>query len=70
VPGLNCASERTITSVTGDTVEALVIYRDTGVAATSPLILYLDTATGFTLTPDGNNVNIVWSNGGSKIFAL
>lgn len=47
---------------------ALVIYKDTGVAATSPLIAYID---GFTaITPNGGNISVTWSNGASKIFAL
>lgn len=45
----------TITSVSGDTVEAVVFYVDTGVATTSQLIVFID---GLTLTPDGGNVDV------------
>ena len=46
-------------SVTGDELEALIMYVDTGSPATSRLILYLDTGiTGMPLTPDGSNVQI------------
>lgn len=40
------AADCTFTSVTGSSTEAIIIYADTGVEATSPLIAYIDTATG------------------------
>ncbi len=46
-------------------VEALVIYKDTGSAATSPLIAYID---GFTaVTPNGGDITITWD---TSIFSL
>jgi hypothetical protein len=46
--------------VTGDTVEAIILYVDTGTASTSALIMYQDTGvTGLPLTPDGSDVQIV-----------
>ena len=36
----------TFTSVTGPSIEAIVIYMDTGTESTSPLIAFIDTATG------------------------
>lgn len=68
--GVADASDVTLTAVTGDPSEALVIYKDTGVAATSPLIAYIDTATGLPVTPNGGNINIVWDNGANRIFKL
>lgn len=63
------AADVTITAVSGVTVEALVIYNDTGTAATSNLIAYMDTGvTGLPFTPNGGDVTIQWS--GSGIFAL
>jgi hypothetical protein len=61
------AADVTFTTVSGDVSEALVIYKDTGSAATSPLIAYIDTATGLPATPNGGNIQITW---GSNIFAL
>jgi hypothetical protein len=59
----------TFTAVTGNTVEALVIYIDTGSTATSRLVAYIDTSvTGLPLTPNGGDVSISWS--GSGIFTL
>lgn len=52
------------------TVGAIVIYKDTGNAATSPLIAYIDTGTGLPITPNGGNIIISWDAGASKIFAL
>lgn len=59
----------TYTAVTGATVEALVIYIDTGVAGTSRLVCYIDTSvTGFPLTPNGGDVTISWNASG--IFTI
>jgi len=59
----------TYTSVTGNTVEALVIYIDTGSPSTSRLVAYIDTSvTGLPVTPNSGDISITWSNAG--IFAL
>lgn len=68
--GVADAADVTFTSVTGATVEAIVIYADSGVEATSRLIAYIDTATGLPLTPNGGNVTIAFDNGANKIFKL
>lgn len=68
--GVADAADVTFTSVSGATVEAIVIYADSGVEATSRLIAYIDTATGLPLTPNGGNVTIAWDSGASKIFKL
>jgi len=69
VSGVFDADNITITGVTGATVEALLLFRDSGVDATSELIAYLDTGiTGIVLTPNGGDVTITWN--GSGIFAL
>lgn len=67
--GVFDGADVTYTSVTGNSVEALVIYIDTGSAATSPLVAYIDTSvTGLPVTPNGGDIGIVWN--GSGIFAL
>ena len=60
----------TFTSVSGPTIEAIVIYRDTGTEATSPLIAYIDTATGLPITPNGGDIIVTWDNGANKIFKV
>lgn len=64
------ADNVTFTSVSGASIEAIVIYKDTGVAATSPLIAYIDTATGLPITPNGGDIILSWDNGANKIFKL
>lgn len=50
------AADVTFTSVTGNTINAIVIYSDSGTEATSPLIAYIDTATGLPITPNGGDI--------------
>lgn len=54
----------------GSTVKALVLFRDTGSAATSPLLCYLDEITGFPFATNGGDVSVPWSNGVAKIVSL
>lgn len=68
--GVFDADDVTFADVTGAESEALVIYQDTGSAATSKLIAYIDTATGLPITPNGGDIIIEWSSAASKIFAL
>ena len=64
------AADVTFTSVTGASIEAIIIYADTGVEATSPLIAYIDTATGLPITPNGGDIIVTWDNGTNKIFKV
>lgn len=68
--GVFDATDITFSTVTGDVCEAIIIYKDTGTSATSPLIAYIDSGSGLPVTPAGGNIDIVWDNGASKIFAL
>jgi hypothetical protein len=68
--GVADADNSVVSAVSGASVEALIIYKDTGTAATSPLILYLDTATGLPFTPNSGDVTISWDNGNSRIFKI
>lgn len=64
------AADCTFPSVTGASIEAIVIYVDSGAEATSPLIAYIDTATGLPITPNGGDIIVTWDNGTNKIFKV
>lgn len=67
--GVFDGADVTFTAVTGNSVEALVLYVDTGTASTSPLVAYIDTSvTGLPVTPNGGDITITWNASG--IFAL
>lgn len=68
--GVFDADDTVLTAVTGDQFEAVILYKDTGVEATSQLIAYIDTGTGFPLTPNGGNITVQWSNAAGKILSL
>lgn len=54
----------------GPVCKALVLYKDTGSAATSPLLEYADEVTGFPMTANGGGITVPISNGPYKIFSL
>ena len=49
----------------GAAIDCAVIYEDSGVTTTSPLVCYVD---GFTVTPNGNDIDFVWAAGGVLDF--
>lgn len=57
-------TDETIVTVSGATVESLDYYEETGIAATSPLLLNIDTWTGLPLTPNGGDVTLAPAAGG------
>jgi hypothetical protein len=63
-------SDLTYTSVTGNNVEALVIYRkNSGANTTWALVVYIDTSvTGLPVTPNGGNITVTWNASG--IFTI
>lgn len=57
----------------GDTIRGLVIFLDTGVEATSRLLVFIDErsdTTPLSIPTTGGNVEIVWPNGPNKITRL
>lgn len=68
--GVADAADATFSLVTGAQSEAIIIFQDTGVEATSKLIAYIDTATGLPVTPNGGDITVQFDNGANKIFKL
>jgi hypothetical protein len=74
--GICDADDVTLTTVTGDQSEALIIWMDGGGGGTTAsgttdlLIAYIDSATGLAVTPNGGNIIIQWDNNTNKIFKL
>jgi len=62
------AADATFTSVSGNSVEELIIYKDTGTPANDVLLVSFDTATGLPVTPNSGDIVIQWN--GSGIFSL
>lgn len=62
--GLFDGDDVTFSALSGDTVEALIIYIDTGTPGTSRLVAYIDSYTGLPLTPSGTDVDIAWDASG------
>ena len=59
------------TALTGNSVEALILYRkNAGANSTWPLVAYIDTGiTGVPFTPSGGNVTIAWNASGIFTFS-
>jgi hypothetical protein len=68
--GVLDASDVTFSAVTGAVSEAVVLYLDTGNASTSTLLLYIDTATGLPVTPNGGDITVQWDNGANKVAKI
>jgi len=48
----------TFSAVTGNTVEAIVLFIDSGTPATDYLIAYIDSGTNLPVTPNGGDINV------------
>ena len=59
--GVVNANDITITAVTGSAFTHVILFRDTGTSATSPLIAIFDVAS---FTPTGGDVNVVFHTSG------
>lgn len=68
--GVADAADVTFLAVSGAVAEAIVIVKWVSSAADSPLIAYIDTATGLPVTPNTGDIQVTWDNGANKIFKL
>ncbi len=68
--GVAGASDATFTPATGNNIHGLILYKDTGSAATSPLLVWMDQVTGFPLATNGSTVLVQMPTGDYKIFKL
>lgn len=68
--GIADAADVNFPAVAGASIEAIVLYQDTGEAATSPLLAFIDTATGLPVIPIGTDIAVQWSNAINRIFKL
>ena len=69
--GVADAADVTFSAVSGATVEAVVLYKHTGVESTSNLIAYMDTGmTGLPVTPNGGDITVQWASTTNRIFKL
>jgi len=70
--GVADASDVTMSTVTGDPCEYLVLFLN-GTAESNSYLIALWTAsdtTGLPVTPNGGNIQIAWDSGANKIFKL
>lgn len=70
VAGVADAPDVTFLAVTGAQAEAIVIVKWVSEAADSPLVAYINSATGLPVTPNGGDIQVVWDAGANKIFKL
>jgi len=66
-PGVFDAADTTMTAVSGDPIEAVLLYVHTGASSTSRLVAYMD---GVSLTPNGGDIVVQWPADSNRIFAL
>lgn len=58
----------TFSSVSGNSVESIDYYKDSGTASTSPYICNIDSATGLPVTPNGGD--ITWTPASGGVFQI
>jgi hypothetical protein len=63
----------TFSALSGNTVGAMAIYKDTGTAATSPLLGYYDrdvNGNPISITPNGTDLTVNWDGGANQILRV
>lgn len=65
------ADDPTFPSVAaGSTIAGAVLWKDSGVSATSPLLMFDDVLIGVPLMTDGGDIMLTWSDGTAKILTI
>lgn len=64
------ADDVTFQSVSGDSVEALLLYKQGVPESNGDLIAWIDSASGLPIIPNGGDIIVTWDNGNNKIFKL
>lgn len=67
---MDCADFSFTGLTAAPTIEALAVYKHTGVETTSTLIAYIDTATGLPVSAGATQVDITVDSGANKLFKL
>ena len=67
--GIIDANDVVFTGTAGDPCEGILLYKDTGVGSTSPLLLWWDQSAGLPVTL-GGDVSVVWPNTTNKIAKI
>jgi hypothetical protein len=67
--GILDANDVVFVGTAGDPCEGILQYKDTGVAGTSPLLFWWDSAAGLPVTL-GGDVTVVWPNTTNKIAKI
>ena len=63
--GVFDAADTTFTSVSGDAADYLVLWKNSGTPATSPVAVVWDSATtGLPVTPNGGDITVAWNASG------
>lgn len=71
VDGTVDAADITFTAVAaGAAIDYIVIWKDTGVPTTSPLLALIDTAGNLPVVPNGGDITVQWDAGADKIFSI
>ena len=68
--GVCDAADFVFTSVTGAVIQCLVLYKDTGVDATSPILAHIDSYLAIPYTPTGADIPVALPNNVNKIFKI
>lgn len=68
VAGAADAADATFTGVSGSVIGAIVCYKQVTTASDSPLLFFIDTATGLPITPNGGDIIVTWDSGPNRIF--